>query len=115
MKAMSCTSALMSSKFVEIATLAELRGNDFITRMIGETPIVICEYEGQVYALENICPHEFVCFDGGDLDGERLICPRHRAAFDIRTGIPFGRPSFGPLKTFPVKVETDRILVGIHC
>lgn len=103
----------MSDDFVEVAVLGELPHEGFITRPVGDTSIVICEFEGQIYALENVCPHEFVCFDGGDMEGERLICPRHRAAFDVRTGVPFGRPAFGPLKTYSVKVEADRIFVSV--
>ena len=112
-KAMSCTSVSMSDSFLEVALLADLPDEGFITRAAGDTSVVICRFEGEIYALENVCPHEFVCFDRGDMDGERLICPRHRAAFDVRTGIPFGKPAFGPLKTFPVKVEDDRVLVGV--
>ena len=104
----------MSGEFVDVASLQELPDRGFITRSVGDTEVVICRFEGKVYALENVCPHEFVCFDGGDLDGERLICPRHRAAFDVRTGVPFGRPAFGPLKTYRVEVDSGRILVAVR-
>jgi 3-phenylpropionate/trans-cinnamate dioxygenase ferredoxin subunit len=42
----------------------------------------------------------------------QVICPRHGAHFCVRTGEALTPPAYEPLRTFKVRVENGRILVG---
>jgi len=94
---------------------------------IGEQEILLAKVDDRVYAVSNICPHMKARLSGGSLKGTVITCPRHASQFDLSDGRVvrwtnwsgaklavsklFKRPR--ALKTYPVKVEEDRIFVGV--
>lgn len=54
---------------------------------VGQRKILLLNHEGQLYAVDNVCPHMKLSMKKGKVteDGA-LICPWHRTAFDLRTG-----------------------------
>ncbi len=75
--------------------------------------LVIAHTEGAFYAMEDLCTHDDGPLGEGELAGDLLECPRHGARFDVKTGQPVTLPAVIPVKTFPVKVAGDKILVQI--
>lgn len=64
------------------------------------------------YAFEDKCPHQGVPLHKGKCEDGYFICPWHRYAFHLSNG----RERNGmcdALKTFSVKVENDKIYIGI--
>jgi 3-phenylpropionate/trans-cinnamate dioxygenase ferredoxin subunit len=49
----------------------------------------------------------------GELDGFEVICPRHGARFDIRTGKATKAPAFSDIPSYPVKIDDGTIYIGI--
>jgi 3-phenylpropionate/trans-cinnamate dioxygenase ferredoxin component len=74
--------------------------------------IAVCNVDGQFYAIEDVCTHDGGSLDQGDLEGDEIECPRHGARFNVRTGDATLMPAVMPVRTFPVKVEGDRLLVS---
>ena len=66
------------------------------------TDILVCNVEGEFFAVENRCTHAAVAMDHGDLEGDVLVCPIHGACFDVRTGSVVAPPARHPLRTFDV-------------
>jgi nitrite reductase/ring-hydroxylating ferredoxin subunit len=75
--------------------------------------IVICRTKDGVYALDNICTHAYARLNEGRLRGNRLICPLHGAAFDVRDGHVLGAPASRPLAIHAVNVVDDRIEISV--
>jgi 3-phenylpropionate/trans-cinnamate dioxygenase ferredoxin subunit len=73
--------------------------------------ILLCNVDGNIYAIEDICTHDGGPLDQGDLEGHCVVCPRHGATFDVRTGEALTLPAVMPVMTFPVTVDGDEILV----
>ena len=73
--------------------------------------ILLCNVEGSGYAIEDVCTHDGGALDQGELEGERIMCPRHGAYFDVRTGAALTLPAIVPVRTYRVRVEGDEILV----
>lgn len=73
--------------------------------------LAVFNCEGQIYAIEDVCTHDNGQLSGGEMEGCEVICPRHGARFDIRTGEALTPPAFEPVDTFPVKVDGGRIYV----
>jgi 3-phenylpropionate/trans-cinnamate dioxygenase ferredoxin component len=42
-----------------------------------------------------------------------VVCPRHGASFDIRTGDALTLPAFEPVETFPVRVADGVVKVEL--
>ncbi len=99
--------------FVDLAAEEELPKKGFIVREHGELQVLIAQFKGDVFAVENLCSHAFARFDEGRLRGFRLMCPLHGACFDIRNGEAMGLPATGPIRSFPVRVENGRVLVDV--
>lgn len=51
----------------------------------GET-VLLLNIEGELYALENSCPHAGASMASGSCEGHVLSCPAHGLKFDIRNG-----------------------------
>jgi 3-phenylpropionate/trans-cinnamate dioxygenase ferredoxin subunit len=75
--------------------------------------ILLCNVEGKIYAIEDVCTHDGGPLDQGTLEGECVVCPRHGATFDVRTGDALTLPAVVPLMTFDVSVEGDDIFVEL--
>ena len=48
---------------------------------------------------------------GGEVSGDEVICPRHGARFDIRTGAVTAPPAYEPVHRFPLRVQDGRVQV----
>lgn len=96
---------------------------------VGNRNILLLNHQGQVYAVDNMCPHLKISLKKGKIteDGA-IVCPMHRSAFDLTTGevktwTPWP-PVVGnvlgmisqekPLPVFPVKVEEGSIWIDVN-
>jgi 3-phenylpropionate/trans-cinnamate dioxygenase ferredoxin subunit len=70
---------------------------------------------GEYYAIEDRCSHDDGPLCEGDFDDETgvVVCPRHGANFDIRSGRPLTLPAVVPVETFPVRVDDGIIKVDV--
>lgn len=75
--------------------------------------ILLCNVDGQLYAVEDVCTHDGGPLDQGDLEGANVVCPRHGATFDVRTGDVITLPAVVPLLTFAVSIEGDDVFVDV--
>lgn len=69
------------------------------------------------YAVENLCPHkkQMVISRGlvGTQGGEpKVACPLHKRNFSLKDGRPLGHEDTECLKTFAIKVESGKVMVG---
>jgi nitrite reductase (NADH) small subunit len=69
------------------------------------------------YAVENLCPHkkQMVISRGlvGSQGGEpKVACPLHKRNFSLKDGQPMGHEDTECLKTFAIKTEGRKVLVG---
>ena len=85
-------------------------GEVFATELDGE-PIALTELDGQIYAFNDTCTHEFALLSQGFLEGEEIECPLHQARFDVRTGVCLMGPASQDVDTYEVKVEGSDVLV----
>ena len=74
---------------------------------VGGREIVLCNVEGEIYALQGICTHEELPLDGGEVEDGVLTCEWHGAQFDACTGAVRGLPATQPLQTFETRVDGE--------
>jgi 3-phenylpropionate/trans-cinnamate dioxygenase ferredoxin component len=75
--------------------------------------LLLCNVDGSIYAIEDVCTHDGGPLDQGTLDGACVVCPRHGATFDVRTGDALTLPAVVPVMTFDVTVEGDDVYVDV--
>ena len=78
-----------------------------------DEPICLINYDGEFFALDDLCTHEYASLSDGEIIGDEIECPLHGGAFEIRTGQPASMPVVVPATMYDVKVDGDTILIGI--
>jgi len=75
------------------------------------TLVVVVNLAGEYFCVEDMCTHDGGPLGEGDLDDGQLVCPRHGARFDVRTGDALTLPAFEPVATYQVKVQDGDLLI----
>ena len=65
------------------------------------------------YATDGICTHEEVHLEDGLVIDDEIECPMHQGIFNIKSGEALSPPACEDLKTYPVKVDNDKIFIKI--
>ena len=69
--------------------------------------------DGALYATEETCSHAHASLAEGFILDNTIECPLHGACFSIKTGEALSAPATDPIKTYPVRVENDKVLICI--
>ncbi len=78
---------------------------------VGDRQVAIFKVkEGELHAIDNICPHQGAPLGEGYLDGHKVTCPWHAWEFDIRNGACTTVPQ-DRIKSYKIKLEGDDILI----
>lgn len=102
---------MSGATWVRVCATAELLPGETTVAWDGETPILVCNYDGEFYALEDRCSHEDFELSAGAFDGTEatIECVLHGAKFDVRDGRPLSAPAYTPVAKFPVMVEDGSV------
>jgi nitrite reductase/ring-hydroxylating ferredoxin subunit len=73
--------------------------------------IAVFSHEGQVYAVDNRCPHMGFPLDRGTVKDGILTCHWHHARFDLSSGGTFD-PFADDVRAFPVRILDDEVWVN---
>jgi len=99
--------------FLEIAPESELPNGERMFVDIGDTPIVIFNIAGQLFAIGDVCTHDDGPLGDGDLEDFNIVCPRHGAGFDVRTGKVTSMPAVVDIPAYPVQIRDGTLYIGI--
>ena len=98
--------------YEKIANVDEITQASPRSFKVGDCECVLFRVGEQIFALENLCPHQrYAVFHQGGLDDYTITCPMHGWSFDVRTGKAV--TGSGRLKTFKVCVDKNIIWVKI--
>jgi nitrite reductase/ring-hydroxylating ferredoxin subunit len=79
----------------------------------GECGVGIYEVDGELFAVEDVCPHAYALLSQGFVQDGKVECPLHGAIFDIKTGECLEGPSERGLHSYPVEVRGDDVYIQI--
>ncbi len=100
-------------EYVEIAPVSELPNGERLFVDVGDRPIVVFNIAGQYFAIGDVCTHDDGPLGDGDLEGFNIVCPRHGAEFDIRSGQVMQMPAVVDIPAYPVRVVEGMLQVGV--
>ena len=104
----------MSETWVRVAATADIaEGTAMPVDANGLSLAIYHLSDGSWHCTDNICTHAYALLTDGWLEGTTLECPLHAGQFDVCTGKGLGAPIEEDLKTFPVKIDGDDVLVGL--
>ena len=100
-------------EFIQIAPLVELIPGGRLFVEVDGKAIVIFDLAGTLFAIGDVCTHDNGPLGDGEIDDHDVICPRHGARFDIRTGKASGLPAVVDIPAYPVRIEGEMIQIGV--
>lgn len=75
--------------------------------------IVLCNVDGEFYALQGKCTHQDLPLDGGEIEDGVVTCEWHGAEFDVCSGKALALPAVTGLRVYETRVENGRIYVKL--
>ena len=102
----------MVGEWVRVASLAELQAEGRLTVLARPHVVALFEHSGQVYAVDNRCPHMGFPLDKGTVNDCILTCHWHHARFDLASGGTFDLWA-DDVRSFPVKIVDGEIWVDM--
>ncbi len=100
-------------EYVPVAPTEDLANGERMFVSIDEFEIVIFQIAGQHFAIADICSHDDGPLGEGELAGQEVVCPRHGARFDVRTGKALSLPAIVDIPAYPVRLVDGQIEVGV--
>jgi len=100
------------TNWVSCATIDECPPGASLERAIDGRIVAVFNVNGELYALDGICPHQGGPLGQGQLHGQVVTCPWHGWQFDVTTGV--SETAARVCQPYlPVRVEDGQILVGL--
>lgn len=107
---MSTTTA--ESTFVRATSVAELQKTACQTLSLNGHTLALWYVNGQVYAIDNRCPHMGFPLDRGSVKDGILTCHWHHARFDLESGGTFDQWA-DDVRAFAVEVRDGEVWVNL--
>ncbi len=101
------------SNWIDVAGEADLFDSAGIAITPAGQDIALFSVEGEVFAINNLCTHGTAKLCDGIVDGHHVECPFHQAQFSLRDGSVACGPATEPARTWPVKIESGRVLLQL--
>jgi 3-phenylpropionate/trans-cinnamate dioxygenase ferredoxin subunit len=101
----------MADDWIDVGPAAAVTETETLSAEVDGYAIVIARCGLSLYAVEDRCTHDGESLAGAEIDKCEIICPRHGARFDLRTGDALTPPAYEPIRTFNVREENGRLLV----
>jgi len=108
-------------EYFRVATVGDLAPGAIIPIEAGGQKMLLANVGGTLRAAQRKCPHLGFNLCRGKLDAGGIVCPLHKAKFDLETGRIERDPKLlflnlkvkSDLAVYPVKVEGEHISVGL--
>jgi 3-phenylpropionate/trans-cinnamate dioxygenase ferredoxin subunit len=100
--------------FERVASVEDVPEGEVRVVICGARSLAVSNIGGSLYAIDNVCTHDGGPLGEGRLRGDRVICPRHGAAFDARTGKVLTLPAVRSVRAYPVILDGDDVLVDVE-
>ena len=95
---------------IKAGTLEQLKDRGCMVVTGGGHAIAVFHHEGQVFAVDNRCPHMGFPLDRGSVSDGILTCHWHHARFDLSSGGTFN-PFADDVRSFPVAVVDGEVWI----
>jgi NAD(P)H-dependent nitrite reductase small subunit len=97
-------------EYYKVASIHEIPPGSGKRVEIGDQEIAVYHFNGEFYAINDLCPHRGAPLSEGFLEAGKVFCPWHCFDFNLRTGECTTVPSLS-VRTYEVKIEGEDLYV----
>lgn len=97
--------------FFNVGKTGDLAPGEMKMVEISGEEVLIANFDGEFYAVSDVCTHAEASLSDGTLEGRRVECPLHGSVFDITSGEEIEGPTNGPLRCYTLCLEGENIFV----
>ncbi len=101
----------MQAPFEAVAEVDELAPGEMKKIRAGGRDLLLCNAEGDLYAVDEMCSHEDYSLHLGCIQGRKIKCSLHGSYFDLASGAALVEPADEPIGTYPVKISAGKVWV----
>ena len=98
--------------FVKVLAVSALPPGSTAEVSVGEHNYALCNLNGEIHALDGVCPCSGGPLGQGVLQESLLVCPWHGRRYDCRTGVHHFDHDVKVAK-FAVRIENGDILIDV--
>lgn len=99
--------------WVTAAFVDELVDGDVIAAQAGTVDVTIYKLGDALFATDLYCTHGQARLAEGFVEDGCIECPLHQGRFEIATGRALCAPLTEDIKTYPVRIEGDVVVVKL--
>jgi nitrite reductase/ring-hydroxylating ferredoxin subunit len=96
---------------VRVCAVDDLREDEAVVESVEGTQVALFLLDGDVHALENVCPHQGGPLGEGKVEDGCVFCPWHGWEFDVATGEHV--QGLASANAFPVTVDDGDVYVSL--
>ncbi|MBF0192022.1 MAG: non-heme iron oxygenase ferredoxin subunit [Magnetococcales bacterium] len=100
-----------SQEWIDVAPATQFPADSMRGVEVEGRPLIICHVDGDFHALPDCCTHDGGELSSGTLTDGEILCPRHGARFDVKTGQVRAPPAYEDLTRVEVRLFQDRVQV----
>jgi 3-phenylpropionate/trans-cinnamate dioxygenase ferredoxin subunit len=101
----------MQAPFEAVAGVDELLPGQMKKIRAGGKKLLLCNAEGDYYAVDEMCSHEDYSLYLGCIQGRKIKCSLHGSYFDLANGAALVDPAHEPIRTYPVRLDAGQVWV----
>jgi 3-phenylpropionate/trans-cinnamate dioxygenase ferredoxin subunit len=110
----TCMTTTTATQWIEACAADDIDEEDVIRfDHDGRTYAIYRSPDDKYYATDGLCTHEQIHLADGLVMDHIIECPKHNGRFDYRTGQAKGAPVCVNLKTYPVRIDGGKVLLGL--
>jgi 3-phenylpropionate/trans-cinnamate dioxygenase ferredoxin subunit len=102
-----------TARYVRVGKASDIPAGRAEVFDVEDRKIAVFRLEDGFYAIEDICTHDGGPLAEGEIEEDQVICPRHGARFNIKTGDALTLPAVTPVESYPVRVEGNELFIGL--
>jgi nitrite reductase/ring-hydroxylating ferredoxin subunit len=107
--------------YVKVARVSDIAEGALVPVEAAGLKLMVTRVNGTIHVTQRKCPHLGFNLCKGKLEGASVVCPLHKAKFDLATGaikrdpklLFIGMKAKSDLKVYPVREMGEDLYVGV--
>ncbi len=90
----------------------ELKSGERRSVYVDDVPALVIRIQDEYFVIEDVCSHDGQPLTNGPLQDCSIVCPRHAARFDLKSGKALCMPATEAIRVFRTEIRDGAIWAG---